>query len=97
MPAQQLKIEKGIPLQPRRYGSLSQHSKSEMDTVARKMTVGDSVLLTYPVAKNATQAQLWKASHKATAKLRKAIERLGMKAASRSVRPGKIRVWALKK
>jgi hypothetical protein len=93
----QLKIEKNIPLPARRRGSLTANKSAEVDALAAKMTAGDSVLMTYPVSKNATSRDLWRASHAVTHPLRKAIERRGLKAASRSVRPGKIRIWALKK
>jgi hypothetical protein len=92
-----LKIEKNIPLPARRRGSLTVVKRSEADALAAKMTAGDSVLMSYPVSKNATSRDLWRASHAVTHPLRKAIERRGLKAASRSVRPGKIRVWALAK
>ena len=93
----QLKIEKNIPLPARRRGSLTAKKSAEVDALAAKMTAGDSVLMSYSVAKDATSRDLWRASHAVTYPLRKAIERRGFKAASRSVRPGKIRIWALKK
>ena len=93
----QLKIEKNIPLPARRRGSLTANKSSEVAALAEMMTAGDSVLITYPVSKDATSRDLWRASHAVTHPLRKAIERRGFKAASRSMRPGKIRVWALKK
>lgn len=93
----QLKIEKNIPLPARRRGSLTATKSSEVAALAEMMTAGDSVLITYPVSKDATSRDLWRASHAVTHPLRKAIERRGFKAASRSMRPGKIRVWALKK
>ena len=93
----QLKIEKNIPLPARRRGSRTANKSSEVAALAEMMTAGDSVLITYPVSKDATSRDLWRASHAVTHPLRKAIERRGFKAASRSMRPGKIRVWALKK
>ena len=93
----QLKIEKNIPLPARRRGSLTANKSSEVTALAEKMTAGDSVLMSYPVSRNATSRDLWRASLAVTHPLRKAIERRGFKAASRSVRPGKIRVWALAK
>ena len=96
----QLKIDKGIPLPPRRYGALSkkaQPAAAVFEALAAKMSAGDSVLVTYRVAKDAKPADLWRASHRATVQLRKAIELRGMKAATRSERAGKIRVWALAK